>query len=640
MARRLRLGIKARIGFVALAPTLAVALGTGSIAADKARTQHHVAALRAEVLHFEHELLLRAAIDSERASAETVARLPLFGVSATFASSFLGRDFDKDLALRRDRVDGLLANVAPSLRADVGPLLTRARDGAEGDRLDATALATRYDDASSRTRDDVERDLAALRGRVDRITGAGAVVTAAELARRASTVSQQGAIQSAQVADLAFTPETGREPKLAALMATHTRFEVARAALEGSGSSAGHALTELMAAPTVAEHVARVVHLAEMGDPAAVPDGAEPLRLAALFRGAFDFDDGLFVVAERAGADLVAATDAVADDAHRRVVSTLVVLALVLGGTLVVAIASAISLARPLRRLAVDVRLVQLGDLDHPIAQGSATTEIGILQRTLADLVANLRVVDQQAEALADGRLDAPVLAERVPGKLGAALQHSVARLSDAMAEERTLRERLAHEATHDSLTGLLNRAGVLARVGQVLASATRAGRGTALLFVDLDDFKRVNDDHGHAAGDAVLAAVATRLTAEVRQGDVIGRLGGDEFVVAMVDTERAEPAVVLAERLLTALREPVVVDGDACVVGASIGVALACDGGADPIALLEQADVAVLRAKAGGKHRVEVFDTELQRRSTGGRDWTTCTSPANRLAAVAPEVE
>ena len=636
MERRLRLGIKARIGFVALAPTLAVALGTGSIAADKARTQHNVAALRAEVLQFEHELLLRVAIDGERAAAETVARLPLFGVSATFASSFLGRDFDKDLALRRDRVDELIATVAPSLRADVGPLLARARGEADGARHDAAVLAARYDDASLRTREDVERDLAALRERVDRITGAGAVVTAAELARRASTVSQQGAIQSALVADLAFTPETEREAKLAALMATHTRFEVARAALEGSGSSAGHALADLMAAPTVAEHVARVAHLAEMGDPAAVPDGAEPLRLAALFRGAFDLDDGLFVVAERAGADLVAATDAVADGAHRRVISTLVVLALVLGGTLVVAVASAISLARPLRRLAVDVRLVQLGDLDHPIAQGSATTEIGILQRALADLVANLRVVDQQAEALADGRLDAPALAEQVPGKLGAALQHSVARLSAAIADERTLRERLAHDATHDSLTGLLNRAGVLARVGQVLAAAARAGRGTALLFVDLDDFKRVNDDHGHAAGDAVLIAVAARLTAEVRQGDVVGRLGGDEFVVAMVDTERAEPAVVLAERLLTALREPVVVDGDACVVGASIGVALALDGGADPIALLEQADVAVLRAKAKGKHRVDVFDT-------GPRNLVPITDDAvvgNRLAVAAPEVE
>jgi diguanylate cyclase (GGDEF)-like protein len=611
----LRLGIKARLGLVALAPALVVVAGAGLFAFSKAATRREVAELRTQVLHFEQELLLRSALDSEQASAQVLARLPAFGLSSNFAGTLLGRDLRGDYDARRARVDRLLASdISPELRRTVGPLIVAARDELRAARPDVATLADRYGEAVARTRHEVIAELTELLQRVAGVGYGTAVLRAAELAHQASIVSETGVAQSAAIASAVFADEADRDANLATLMAIHTSFDVASAYVLASGTSAGDALRALLAKPTVVENLDRIVRLADAGDARAVPSTNTPLELVPIFRGTFDFDDGLYLVTERAGHDLVTAIDVVARDAHDQLVSALALAAVVLSGTLLIAGLSAASLARPLRRLADDVRAVQLGDLDRAVALGSAATEIGVLQGAVADLVANLRVVDLQAEALADGRLDDPVLSERVPGKLGTALQHSVARLQDAITDERALRERLAHEASHDALTGLLNRSGVLEHAGHVLATAARGGRGTALLFVDLDDFKRVNDTHGHASGDEVLREISTRLCTAVRAGDAVGRLGGDEFVVVMPDVDEPGPAAGMGERLIEALRAPIVVDGDRCVVGASIGVALAVDGGLDALALLEHADVAVFRAKSRGKGRVEVFDAALQR--------------------------
>ena len=171
---------------------------------------------------------------------------------------------------------------------------------------------------------------------------------------------------------------------------------------------------------------------------------------------------------------------------------------------------------------------------------------------------------------------------------------------------------RMRHEALHDPLTGLANRALCHDRLELALARAARGPGGAGVLFVDLDNFKRVNDVYGHAAGDDVLISLSRRLSATVRPSDTVARLGGDEFVVICEDITE-DSAFALGARLEEAIREPLMVDGVEHRMSASIGIALGRER-SSPDTLLADADSAAYRAKAEGRARVEVFDTRARR--------------------------
>ena len=184
--------------------------------------------------------------------------------------------------------------------------------------------------------------------------------------------------------------------------------------------------------------------------------------------------------------------------------------------------------------------------------------------------------------------------------------------------EERT--RELHHQALHDALTGLPNRALILDRAEQMLERNRRNKTNGAALFLDLDDFKRVNDTLGHGAGDRLLVAVATRLTTALRGGDTIGRMGGDEFVVLLDGSASDIDPELVAERLLDVLGQPFELQESRLplTVNVSIGIASGDREGAD--ALLRDADVALYEAKGAGKNRYAIFDPErhsdLSRRS------------------------
>jgi diguanylate cyclase (GGDEF)-like protein len=175
--------------------------------------------------------------------------------------------------------------------------------------------------------------------------------------------------------------------------------------------------------------------------------------------------------------------------------------------------------------------------------------------------------------------------------------------LATAMARLRD-EERMRHEAVHDPLTGLPNRTLLRDRLEHALAQSERDGGATGVLFVDLDNFKQVNDVYGHATGDAVLVEFSRRLRTAVRPADTVARLGGDEFVVVCEEVDE-ETALALGRRLQAAIQTPLTVGGIPHVLSASIGIAL---GHSNPDALLANADVAVYRAKAHGRGRAEIF--------------------------------
>jgi diguanylate cyclase (GGDEF)-like protein/PAS domain S-box-containing protein len=173
--------------------------------------------------------------------------------------------------------------------------------------------------------------------------------------------------------------------------------------------------------------------------------------------------------------------------------------------------------------------------------------------------------------------------------------------------DQKVLEARLLHDALHDPLTGLANRVLFADHVERALASRLRGATKIALLFLDLDDFKVVNDTLGHRAGDRVLVEVAHRLTATIRAGDIAARQGGDEFTVLLDRVQGLDDAISSAERLAIELGRPIELDGRSITIGVSIGIALASDELAAED-LLGHADAAMYGAKSQGKARYSVF--------------------------------
>jgi diguanylate cyclase (GGDEF)-like protein/PAS domain S-box-containing protein len=180
--------------------------------------------------------------------------------------------------------------------------------------------------------------------------------------------------------------------------------------------------------------------------------------------------------------------------------------------------------------------------------------------------------------------------------------------------DRKRLESKLIHDALHDPLTGLANRVLLRDHIERALARQGRVPGRVALLFVDLDDFKRVNDNFGHAAGDQILCSVAERLLLAVRDGDVVGRQSGDEFAVLLGNVLAVDEATAVAERILRELRRPIQLGGRSIVADGSIGIAIASRAGDASTAeeMLLQADAAMYAAKAVGKGTFACFDPRM----------------------------
>jgi diguanylate cyclase (GGDEF)-like protein len=184
----------------------------------------------------------------------------------------------------------------------------------------------------------------------------------------------------------------------------------------------------------------------------------------------------------------------------------------------------------------------------------------------------------------------------------GAALGQD--KLGQRVSELREAKDHLYHQAFHDGLTGLANRLLFMDRIDHALS---RRGGNIAVLYIDLDDFKPVNDTLGHEAGDELLRATATRLRASLRAADTPARLGGDEFAVLLVDIE-PEHVLTVAGRILSSFAEPVDLGGRSAAIHASMGIAMADSGALTAAEVVRNADVAMYTCKHGGKRGYAVY--------------------------------
>jgi diguanylate cyclase (GGDEF)-like protein/PAS domain S-box-containing protein len=294
------------------------------------------------------------------------------------------------------------------------------------------------------------------------------------------------------------------------------------------------------------------------------------------------------------------------EDRFRSLVQNSTDTTLVLGDGATVTYASPATLSF-LGRRPEDMIGVPATELVHPDDRARVEAQLGAMLQTVS-----VTEPIQFRMAHADGTYR---YAEAVVSDLraNASVGGYVANLRD-ITERKEAETQLAHAALHDPLTGLPNRTLIIDRAEQMLVRSRREFRPVAAMFVDLDNFKDINDSLGHAAGDKVLQAVAHRFVGALRASDTVGRLGGDEFVVLAEGASLGAGPEMVAERLHDVLREPFRIEGYDTVslaVSASIGIA----GGQRQSAhdLLRDADIALYRAKAVGKNRSALFQPEMQ---------------------------
>jgi len=242
---------------------------------------------------------------------------------------------------------------------------------------------------------------------------------------------------------------------------------------------------------------------------------------------------------------------------------------------------------------------------------------VAILMLLLPRMLQPLTDAARSMREMADGKRQlAPLPLKRQDevGDLVLGFNYLVARLREKEAALKASESRLVFMAHHDALTGLYNRAMLEDRLQQALARTERDGSHFALLFCDLDDFKPINDQYGHEAGDAILCQLAGRLMDGRRRTDTVARLGGDEFVVLLTDLNDTRGAAVsVAQQLLAAIEMPFDIEGRTFALGASIGIALCYGASTSTSQLMSQADIAMYHAKRAGKNGFRVFDEGLE---------------------------
>ena len=275
--------------------------------------------------------------------------------------------------------------------------------------------------------------------------------------------------------------------------------------------------------------------------------------------------------------------------------------------TALVAIVTARHLTQPALDLEAAARRVEGGEFGIDPVPVRGPRELTATVTAFNDMAATLSAVEEHAVALAEDP-DSAVLGEPLPGRTGQALQAALDRLRASVQLAEAHRLELTVLATHDALTGVLNRGAALEAIERDLARSRRDGTVLVALYLDLDGLKELNDTYGHAVGDEAIRRAAAALSDTTREGDVLGRLGGDEFVVAGVAPVGGPEAVeALAERLRAAVgaQTVTVADDTWLPLRASVGIALSDPGTRAADQLVQRADQALYRAKGAGRDAV-----------------------------------
>lgn len=438
---------------------------------------------------------------------------------------------------------------------------------------------------------------------------AGATTRSAQDLQRVSQLVQYADLELARLAGYIFRPPTGAAgaltPRQSWLRVWGGYLSAYRDVLDEASPQIVHALTAAVRTPA-----ARGFDIAAAAA-ATDPDSVTTTELVQMFRLSEIRSERLGKVLDLAADRAVSAASAQRRSAQLALWAIVGMVLVLLAGSVLIGWRVLRSVTAPLRDLAESARRVSQGVLDDVPVHGPE--EVRTAADGLASAVANLRNIEAQASAISAGDLDNEVLRCPLPGPLGQVVHGSVETIIAAIHDRDAARTDLDYRTAHDPLTGLINRGQAMITAERSLHRAQRAGAMTAIMFVDLDHFKAVNDAFGHEVGDSVLLACARRMQAVVRGGDMVARIGGDEFLILLEDVAGSADAVTLAERVVAVLAESIPTPDREVHVGASVGLAVCADGCIDAERLLGEAEAAAARAKQAGRGRVGIFDDTLR---------------------------
>lgn len=259
----------------------------------------------------------------------------------------------------------------------------------------------------------------------------------------------------------------------------------------------------------------------------------------------------------------------------------------------------------PLGYLAALVKRISTDKNYSLRASGEGEDEIGLLITGFNEMLSEIQARDNELEQHRE-RLE-----ERVKQRT-AELEAANLELEAAKKEAESSAAKMTHQAHHDALTGLPNRILLADRVNQSLARAARSNSKVALLFLDLDHFKVINDSLGHSVGDHMLCVIAERLQCYVRAEDTVARLGGDEFTVLLTDIQDSKDAMRIAQKIIDTLKQPITIDNHELHITASIGISIFPDDGVDSVTLVKNADISMYRAKELGRNKILYYTADM----------------------------
>jgi diguanylate cyclase (GGDEF)-like protein len=564
---------------------------------------------------------LRAIVSAESSASALQSIAVRIGLTTEQLAEILGNDLVVPVKLVREQTDEALTAFDPD--EETRPAIAELRAGLGGARtiadqsFDAAPGAPEAGWTANEAYKDIDEALSAVKqATIQRVVngdhGAGSnelLTAATQLDRVAETVdagNQQGVLVAALY--VANTDDERGEVLFELNDAAAAWRRLSAALPQHLSDDLRTSWFELVGSANIARFQNDIAGLLETGShafPTEFSTGSRESSAAVAL-----LTRGLRVLIHDAAAEGVAIAEADKASAERRARLALIGTALLLVVTTALLLMIGGFLRRRLGGLAVAAERFSAGQFDEMRVQGPR--EIAVASAALNDAVASFRQVSVQAEKLSAGNLDAPELRSAAPGALGKAVQVSVQRIVTAVRERERLQEELAHQAAHDDLTRLPNRAETERLLGRALTRAQRGDGRVAVLFVDLDRFKECNDSFGHAAGDFVLRTAAERMTTVVRPDDTVCRLGGDEFVIIVSSVGTVHSVVEIAERVAMALAEPMTYGGDSIVVAGSVGIAVS-DGFSDADSLLREADSAMYQAKATARGGVEIFDDALR---------------------------
>ncbi len=558
----------------------------------------------AETTVLDTVLQARAELNAARIPASAISFAQSFKVDEPTLSSLLHVDFASTLqsSLAAVSADRTLRSTA-QLRADARALEALTP---------GVGTSTSYDQIGGVFRtycNDVNtlwlKDFADLQHQVSRWQPPGSIDTGMTALRQTFAAYLAG-LDEVEAGNFVLNGEADKSLQQQ-MIGSADRYATAAAQLAGVlgplGQAAWQRLQHSPETVAFAADLREAVDLAVNGGPA--PFATDIPAYAAAFRDGLQELDDLSALVLATSADLHGSAlrqEAAATDTFVREVALLLLLTILsLGGALLVAR----SLARPLERLAGAATRVHQGQFDLEPLPDEGPRELATTSAAFNDMASTLQAVEAKAMALASGELADPVLQAPLPGRTGQALQAAVDRLTTRTREREDQRIQLEEEATHDAMTGLLNRAAALQTLTRDLGRRRREDDPMAVLFVDLDGLKTINDTHGHDVGDAAIVATAEALGRATRQGDIVARLGGDEFLV-LLHVSGDDEAAYVADRIRRTVASTSVPAGSTTVeLGCTVGVALADeDAVGDPTELIRQADLAMYEARRASRTR------------------------------------